>query len=193
MLPSGPSWRYWLDPANPWTLLIFATLMIFLPMLGFPISAFYVCAGAIFSPWQSIPIGLVCLALNMSASYALATIWREPLQAKFAPRWPAVFSMNERSALRLTILVRAIPGIPYSVQNYLLGVLAVPFGQYLTLSLIIQGCFLIGVALTANGAITQDGQTALWGGFVVLVTIIGLRVTFGRRHADLTQTDASTT
>ncbi|WP_309401002.1 TVP38/TMEM64 family protein [Cerasicoccus maritimus] len=188
------NWRDWLDPSSPWALLIFAVLMTFLPMLGFPISAFYVCAGAVFDPWKGIPVGLACLAVNMSLSYALArTTWREPLRRKFAPRWPAIFALEERDSLRLTILIRAIPGIPYSVQNYLLGVLATPFGPYLALSLLIQGCFLSGVALTSHGAISQNGQVAVWGGLVVLVTILGLRITFKRRHADLTPSDAGTT
>lgn len=192
MLNGG--WRTMLDNGSPWALAVFALLMIFLPMVGFPISVFYVCAGVAFSPWQSIPVGLVCLAINMSASYLLARYcWREPLREKISRRWPQVFSLNEGSALRLTILVRAIPGIPFWMQNYILGVLAVPFAAYLALSWTIQGCFLVGVALTANGAITQDGQLALWGGFVVLVTMLGIRVTFRRRHADLTQSEASTT
>ncbi|GHB90720.1 hypothetical protein GCM10007047_01910 [Cerasicoccus arenae] len=156
--------------------------MIILPALGFPISPFYIFAGAVFNPWLIIPVGLVALSINMSVSYALARhVWREPLQKKFAARWPKLFAIDEISAARITILVRAVPGVPFPVQNCLLGVLAVPFWTYIALSVLIQGCFLTGVVLTTQGALNQNGQTALWGGLIIGITLLSLHLFYKQR------------
>ncbi|MEO0796845.1 MAG: VTT domain-containing protein [Verrucomicrobiota bacterium] len=179
---SGYDWRDLLESDSPYRPLIFVSLMTLMPVVGFPISAFYIFAGIGFEPVTAISLGLLSLSLNMSLSYLLArTIWREPMRKKFAERWPKAFTLDETSASQITILIRAIPGIPFWTQNYILGVLAVPFINYLSLSLLIQGCFLTGVVLTTRGAMNQDGQMALWGGLSVALVLIGLRMVLKRR------------
>jgi len=160
---------------------VFGVLMATLPIFGFPISAFYIFAGAAFPVSLAVPVGLVSLAVNMSVSYGLARyVWREPLRRKFEPRWPKVFALDERSTTRITILVRAVPGVPYAIQNYLLGAIATPFPTYLGLSLGIQGCIMTGVILTTRGLLDQNGQLALWGGLTAGITLVCLRLVWRR-------------
>lgn len=177
----GADWRAFIEAHPEAGAAVFCGLMIVLPLVGFPISAFYVFAGLTFSVPVALTAGGVGLAVNMSLGYLLArTVWREPLRRRLEPRWPRLFALDRNACAQVTLLVRAVPGVPYTAQNYLLGVLAVPFGLYLALSWAVQFVFLTGVVLTTRGVMDKDGAQALWGGLAVAVALVGMRLVWRR-------------
>ena len=65
----------------------------------------------------------------------------------------------------LIVLLRVTPGVPFPVQNYLLGLAAVPFVRYLFVSCLIQ--------LPINGAVIFFGDALLQGkGKIALVSLL---------------------
>ncbi len=177
----GADWRAFIEDHPKSGAAVFCGLMILLPLVGFPISAFYVFAGLTFRVPVALAAGGVGLAVNMSLGYLLArTIWREPLRRRLEARWPRLFTLDRNACAQVTLLVRAVPGVPFTAQNYLLGVLAVPFGLYLSISWAVQFLFLTGVVLTTRGVVESDGAQALWGGVAVLVVVISLRLAWRR-------------
>jgi uncharacterized membrane protein YdjX (TVP38/TMEM64 family) len=73
-------------------------------------------------------------------------------------------------ATDLIILLRVTPGVPFPVQNYLLGLARVPFGKYLLFSCLVQ--------LPTNTAFILFGDALLQGrgkvAFISLSIILAL-------------------
>lgn len=177
----GADWRIFIAGHPRSGPVVFCVLMILLPLVGFPISAFYVFAGLTFAVPVALTAGGLALLVNMTLGYLLArTVWREPLRRRLEPRWPRLFALDRNACAQVTLLVRAVPGVPFTAQNYLLGVLGVPFGLYLAISWAVQAVFLCGVVLTVRGVMDRDAVQALWGGLAVLVLVVSLRLAYRR-------------
>ena len=125
----------------------FLLLMVALPLIGFPISAFYLYAGSAFPWWQATLLCSLSLALNMAIAYPLAKFLLTAPVSRFMARYRRTLpALTERNQFRVTFLVRSIPGIPYFMQNYMLPLLGVRFPPYLLISWSIQSIFAAGMA-----------------------------------------------
>jgi uncharacterized membrane protein YdjX (TVP38/TMEM64 family) len=131
------------SPAPFW---LFFAAMAVLPVFGFPIAVFYLYAGAAYGPNPGIPLCLGALAVNMSASFLIATrLLREPITRWLADRGRAVPRLSPLNRFRFVFLMRTFPGPPFPVQNYLLALAGVPFPLYFLLSLLLQGIIASGM------------------------------------------------
>ena len=54
------------------------------------------------------------------------------------------------SAWQLALLVRVIPGTPFFVQNYLLGIARVPFLTYRTVSVAVMAALIVVTILAGD-------------------------------------------
>ncbi|HYD83513.1 MAG TPA: hypothetical protein VEA63_05660, partial [Opitutus sp.] len=61
----------------------------------------------------------------------------------------------------LAIVVRVTPGIPFFVQNYLLGLAGVPLGKYLLVSCIISWSYTVGFVVFGDALLHGKGKMAL--------------------------------
>jgi uncharacterized membrane protein YdjX (TVP38/TMEM64 family) len=117
----------------------FFTAMALLPALPVPIIPFLLTAGPAFSEQLGllgvIAFSLLAMTINFTFTYWLARRGIRPLvqalMIKFGYRLPEV---KEGDSTDLAIIVRVTPGIPFFVQNYLLGLANVPFGRYFLIS-----------------------------------------------------------
>jgi uncharacterized membrane protein YdjX (TVP38/TMEM64 family) len=149
---------------------VFFTAMAVLPAVGAPLSFFSITAGSVFGPQLGLPLvivlSLAAIVANMALSYLLARRAFRPvleyLVQRLGYRLPQVDSGDVTD---LIILLRVTPGVPFPVQNYLLGLAQVPFGRYLLVSSLIQ--------LPINGAVIFFGEALLHGkGKVALVSLL---------------------
>lgn len=168
MLKSGwkASEQYLME--RPW--LLFAGLVV-LPGLPVPTSALLFLAGTV---WRDRPVAAcgICLAaivLNMTWTYWMAARPGRGLVEKFlAAGSLRIPELPKDNQLRVILLLRLTPGVPFFIQNYLLGFLKVPFGLYLPVS---AGCnALISVGVVLSGAGVADGNLK------PLITGVGLIV-----------------
>jgi uncharacterized membrane protein YdjX (TVP38/TMEM64 family) len=58
--------------------------------------------------------------------------------------------------LKLSLVMKLTPGIPFFVQNYLLGFLRAPFHFYLPISILCNG--IIGTGVVLSGVGLADGK-----------------------------------
>jgi len=150
---------------------LFAALVL-LPGFGFPSSILLVVAGATWgnSKWTACALAMAATALNMSWTYLLAAGPASSLVARLlGTRWDRWRSLDQNDRIRLAILLRVTPGVPLFVQNYVLGLLAVPFLPYILIPL--NGIYVVGFVLT-GGAIFKGSLGGTFFGVAVLVAAI---------------------
>jgi uncharacterized membrane protein YdjX (TVP38/TMEM64 family) len=158
----GPMLKSWWKVAEnflmerPWWL--FAGLVV-LPGLPVPTSALLFLAGTVWRdrPVVACAVCIAAIALNMTWTYWAAAKPGRGLVEKFlATGSIRIPDLPQGNHLRLTLLLRLTPGIPFFIQNYLLGFMRVPFGLYLPLSI---GCnALISTGIVLSGAGVADGN-----------------------------------
>lgn len=155
--------------------LAFFTAMTLAPAVGAPLSFFSLTAGSVFSAQIGMPLVLVlavaAITLNMILSYALASRALRPvlewLVQKLGYNLPAV---DASDATDLIVLLRVTPGVPFPVQNYLLGLARVPFGKYLLVSALVQVPINVAFILFGEALLHGKGKIA----FVSLLLLLAL-------------------
>jgi uncharacterized membrane protein YdjX (TVP38/TMEM64 family) len=148
--------------------LAFFTAMAILPALGVPTLAFSLTAGPVFG--ERLGMGMVvlyasiALVINLVVAYGLARMGLRPILEKLINRLGYKLPQAEAGdATDLIVILRVTPGIPFCVQNYLLGLAEIPFGKYFIVSSIL--------ALPQNAGFVLFGDALLHGkGKMLLVT-----------------------
>lgn len=185
----GPGFREILDQgmqsigsAGP---AVFFLAMALLPAIGAPMAFFSLFAGSIFGPRLGMPLvavlALGAVAANMAIGYFLASRVLRPvlmyLSSRLGYRIPEVPSGD---ATDLIVLLRVTPGVPFTMQNFLLGIAGVSFLRYQLVSCLavfpIQGAFLVfGEALLQG-----RGRDTLFGLLLVVAALTAIHLV--RRH-----------
>lgn len=164
---------------------VFFSAMAVLPGFGVPMSPFALSAGPLFSERLGtaavLGAGLAAITFNLVVTYWLARRWLRPvlerLVAWLGHRLPEV---EGGDATDLVILLRVTPGIPFFVQNYLLGLAEAPFGRYLAISCVVQWSF--NVAFMLFGDALSQGRGRLAFAAIGLVAALATGTHLLRRH-----------
>ena len=114
----------------------FFAAMAILPSLWAPVSPFLILAGALYDmPLALLGSGLA-LSSNMAISWLVAGRWFRPPFERLVHRFGyTVPEMTKKTMVTVAALLRITPGIPFPLQNYLLGLARMPFGWYMAVSL----------------------------------------------------------
>jgi uncharacterized membrane protein YdjX (TVP38/TMEM64 family) len=170
-----------LNAAKSTNPIIFLLLMSLLPLVGFPIAVFYLYAGTVF-PWLiAWPVCTLALAINISLSYWIGSrLLKKPIQLWLAQKEYKVPNLQELGYFKLTFLIRAVPGVPFPIQNYLLTVAGTPFVLYLVVSLAVQSVFAAGMTAIPRMIIEPDKMKIIIVAAIFVVLIIA-RITIKLR------------
>jgi uncharacterized membrane protein YdjX (TVP38/TMEM64 family) len=156
---------------------MFVLTMSLLPVVGFPIAAFYLFAGAAFGFWEGWFYCIVSLAINMSLSYVVARYCLHDALIKLLKKGGYTLpNLSEVNEFRFTFILRTVPGPPFPVQNYLLSLLGVRFPVYITVSLLAQGLIAAGM-VACGGALPENitmGHALV--GMALLSVMIGMKM-----------------
>lgn len=166
--------RGWLA-VNPWWLF---TALVILPGFPFPTSALLVLAGMVWTdrPLEGCLVSLFAISLNMS--------WTHWLAAGPGRRWVGKWlqaskvklpEMPPDNRLKMTVILRLTPGIPFFLQNYALGFLGVPFRTYLPVSVLCNSFFACAFVLGGAGISSGKIGPAISGVSILVVAVIVLR------------------
>jgi uncharacterized membrane protein YdjX (TVP38/TMEM64 family) len=151
----------------------FFAAMAILPAAGFPLALFAVTAGPVFGPvlgvGQVIGYSMLALAANVALSYGIAVSTLRPLVA----RWVAWMGyslpkIEFGSAWEIVLMLRILPGVPFSLQSYLLGLARIPFGAYMLISTLVPSFYFASIILCGN-ALFSGNRTAMAVGAALLV------------------------
>ena len=186
---SHPERSYWLDllssvksfiEVNPWALVL---ALATLPGLGFPISPMLVLFGIVLPPLYGLPATLalayIAQGLCTTWSYALARGPLHSLLKKYILRARCLPEMTEGNTIRLGLFLRMTPGIPYAMQNIILGIMGMRLRPYLLVSIPTTSLWTTGFIVT-GGAIFE-GQFGWAAGGIIFLIILMLAIHIWRR------------
>lgn len=164
----------WKRAAAP---LPFFAAMAVLPMLGLPITPFFVLAGATFGTRLGLLGSALALGLNLAVSYWLAHTairpWLEALLRRLGYELPD-YEKNKKGSVRFTLSVKLAPGIPAFVKNYGLGASGVPFTLYFGVSMLTTGLYAAVLILLGESLFEHDLNRVVVAGAVIVVAALGL-------------------
>ncbi len=161
--------------------LIFFTALALLPMIGTPVSIFYLVAGASFGLSLSLVGTALALAVNISLSYWLArSLLRKALEMLLSRTHYRIPQVKGNDHVMLTLFVRIMPGVPFFLQSYLLGIAQVPFRIYFLISWIVAFVMSAGMIVLGNSFQSSSiGQIVF---AVMLVAALFIMVRLVRRR-----------
>ena len=135
----------------PWVLFL---ALVFLPGLPIPFTALLLTAGVVWrqQPWMACLLCLLALVLNLSWVYWLAAgPGRRVVERMLKATAVEIPELPKGDHLKLILVMKLTPGIPFFFQNHLLGFLRVPFPLFLGISVLCNGIYGTGVVLSSVG------------------------------------------
>lgn len=191
---SHPEVEYWLRwildgraflEANPWSLIaVLATL----PGLGFPISPVLVLFGVVLAPRYGMPatlaLAFAAQGLCTTWTYALAAGPLRGLLTGYVLRHRELPELTEGNTIRLGLILRLTPGIPYALQNIVLGILGIRLRPYLLVSLPTTSLWTAGFVITGDGIFKGQIGWAITGVVILIVLVLATRMWSRKNTAD---------
>lgn len=111
---------------------LFIVLMLLLPLAGFPISAFLLAVGIKFGPYEGFAITSVIIGVHLIVTFLLThSLLRPYLLKMMAQTRYELPQINTHRQLVFAMIFMAIPALPYTVKNFSLALLNVPWRIYL--------------------------------------------------------------
>jgi uncharacterized membrane protein YdjX (TVP38/TMEM64 family) len=167
---------------GPWA---FFSAMAVLPAVGVPLLTFALTAGPAFAGQMGmgavVAAGLAAITVNVMLAYWLARRWLRPwLVRLFVRLGYKVPQVEPADMTDLIVLLRVTPGIPFPVQNYLLGLADVPFGKYFGISC--AAAWANNVAFIVFGDALLNGKGKLIFCAVSLIAALTAAAHLVRRH-----------
>src|SRR5690242_9009796 len=137
--------REWIEALQSWLLglgltgvLIFALILIVVTFLPVPDWPLPIAAGYVYGFW-AFPVTYTSIAFaSVLAFLAARYLLRDKIQALLnrRPKYRKLDRAVADDGWQVVLLMRLSPIVPFNLQNYALGVTAIPFMQYLTATLI---------------------------------------------------------
>jgi uncharacterized membrane protein YdjX (TVP38/TMEM64 family) len=137
--------RAWMDGLQHWLLglgaggvVIFAAILIFMTFLPAPDWPLPITAGYVYGLW-AFPLTYACIALASTLAFLGARyLARDRIRTFLArrPKYRAVDRAVANEGWQIVVLLRLSPIVPFNLQNYALGVTAIPFFRYLGATLV---------------------------------------------------------
>jgi uncharacterized membrane protein YdjX (TVP38/TMEM64 family) len=171
-----------LGTGGPW---VFFIAMALLPAAGMPLLAFSLTAGRIFEQRMGmtgvVVAGLAAATVNLILTYWLARRAFRPAFARLVKRLGyAMPQLDAADQTDLIIVLRVTTGIPFFVQNYLLGLADTPFVRYLVISCVAVWTYTTGFILVGDALLQGKGHLAF---IAVGILVAAIALThFVRRH-----------
>lgn len=170
----------WLS-SHPWALILsLATL----PGLGFPISPIFILFGAVLGPkygiFNTCLIGIFAQSICSAWAYALAAGPLRQFVLKYLLKNRTLPTLTPQNAWRMACILRITPGIPYALQNFVLGVIKLPFRIYMLVSVPIQSLYCVGFIVSGGAIFSGRIGLALTVGVFLIALILATRIYLSR-------------
>jgi len=129
---------------------VFILLFILLPIVGFPVILFLILLGIKFGIETGMLIMLLCLPIHLVVSFLLANKLLKPLIKDFAKKKGYRFpQIPESRLIWFSILFMAIPGLSYTMKNYIFALSGISFRYYILIGYLVNG--LLGIPFIVAG------------------------------------------
>lgn len=125
------------DDTHPVVLLC---AFLILPVVGFPVTILLVLLGLRFDFFLGIMIMFVLMPFHLALSFWVThSVFGEKVKNIADKKKYRIFTIPENRYLEFSFLFMAIPGLPYTVKNYLLPLFGIPFRHYFFTGWAVQG------------------------------------------------------
>ena len=171
--------------ANPWALL---AAVATLPGIGFPISPLLLLFGVVLAPRYGMPtacaLGILAQSFCTTWTYLLASGPLRDVLRRVVARRRELPQLNESNALRLGLILRITPGIPYALQNVVLGILGMRLRPYLLVSIPITALWTTGFIITGGALFEGRAGLALAGALLLVALVLATRMLQRKAETD---------
>ena len=148
-----------------------------LPLGPVPVSALWILAGMRFGPPAALLISAFCLFINLTLAYILSNKIFESQIGRFMDRWNKVIPhVAKEDQFNFSLLIRILPGNPLFVQNYLLGLVGIPFSLYIGFGLLIQMLYAAGFIYFGNFLFEGSFGGILFGVLILFALILASKI-----------------
>jgi uncharacterized membrane protein YdjX (TVP38/TMEM64 family) len=132
-----PSMRDWVQAQGALGSVAFVAIYIVVVMLPLPAAAMSVLGGLAFG-WWGFPLSMLGSVLGAIPPYLIGRTWlRAALLRRFpGPRVAATDRAISRNAVAFVLLLRVTPVVPFTAQNWLLGLTDIRFWPYVWATLV---------------------------------------------------------
>jgi uncharacterized membrane protein YdjX (TVP38/TMEM64 family) len=126
-----PAMRDWVQARGTFSSVAFVGLYIVVVMLPLPAAAMSVLGGLVFG-WWGYPLSLLGSLLGAIPPYLIGRTWlRGLLLRRFpGPKVAAADRAITRNAIPFMLMLRITPVVPFTVQNWMLGLTNIRFWPY---------------------------------------------------------------
>lgn len=155
--------------------LAFFCLMAILPLFWVPASPFLITAPA-FGLQTAVIGSALALSANLLIAWFVSGRLFRPLFVRIVARFGySVPELSDKSMVGVAVLLRITPGMPFPLQNYLLGLARMPLVKYLAVSLPIVWATSASIILLGESILSGNVQLALIAVGVGIAVAMGLR------------------
>jgi uncharacterized membrane protein YdjX (TVP38/TMEM64 family) len=132
-----PAMRDWVRAQGTLSSVVYVAVYCLVVMLPLPAAAMSVVGGLAFG-WWGLPLALLGSVLGAIPPYLIGRTWlRGALLRRFpGPRVAAADRAISRNAILFMLLLRVTPVVPFTVQNWLLGLTDIRFWPYVWTTLV---------------------------------------------------------
>jgi len=171
-----------LRSGGPW---LFFLAMALLPAVGVPLLTFMLTAGPAFGAQMGmgavVAAGLAAITVNFTLTYWLARRELRPWLIRLVNRLGyQVPEVEGGDMTDLIVVVRVTPGIPFPVQNYLLGLAGAPPAKYFGISCAASWLTSAAFIIFGDALLHGKGKRILIAASLIVVCAAAAQVL--RRH-----------
>ncbi|MFA6287293.1 MAG: hypothetical protein WC661_07875 [Opitutaceae bacterium] len=157
----------------------FFVAMALLPLVGFPLAPFVLAAGPVFASEMGagnvIACSILAVAVNVALSYWIAARALRPVMVRLLA-WLgfALPALPAGSGWEIVLLTRLIPGVPFFMQSYLLGLARVPFVSYLLISTLVMSGYIVASVMAGAAMVHGDRRMLAVAGVIFVLVAVAL-------------------
>ncbi|NUP09498.1 MAG: hypothetical protein HOW73_25895 [Polyangiaceae bacterium] len=175
-------WSVWFhDPVTEWlrdaSAIPFFIVMAVVPILGVPITPFFVVAGATFGTRLGVIGSMLALAANLLGCYVVGQKMRPRLAAWMRRLGHEVpdDGTEKGKSIRFVLGVKFAPGIPTFLKNYGLVMAGVGFPRYFVVSMLVSGAYGVGIVVLGKSLYDHDLKRIAVMAGVIVGLAVGVR------------------
>lgn len=159
---------------------LFLVLMLFLPIIGAPLSAFLVLVGMKFGIPKGLFFTALLMLIHMAITYFLVHSFLQNRILKLLKKLNLPDSFERKVASRWHLFFfMLVPGLPYAIKNFSLALSGLPLGPYLMINWLAQ--FGLSVPFIITGTAIIDLNPVIIASAVLLLIIVFLMQRYAKR------------
>ncbi len=189
MLPTQESIMETVEAFGPWAPVIYLLLHIIRPLTLFSATVFSISAGVLFGPFWGTVYTVIGATMGATVAFLVArSFGRNATERLLKGRLKDLDEFSEKHGLMTTLILRLVPGPPFDVVNYGLGLSKISLRDYVigTFFGIMPGAF---AYVYFGSALRVLEISQILSAVLVLALLIGIPLLYKRNKSNSSNHD----